>query len=44
MKQFRHPNLLPCLGSFVSGPEIFLVSTLFKYKSAKDLLVGGPNI
>lgn len=38
MRQLRHPNLLPCLSSFVSGFEIIVVSPLYKLRSVRDML------
>ena len=38
MKQFEHPNILPCLTSLVSGQEVWLVSPLAEFGSVRDLL------
>ena len=38
MKQFEHPNILPCLTSLVSGQEVWLVSPLAEFGSVKKLL------
>eukprot|EP00092_Neocalanus_flemingeri_P078806 GFUD01098089.1.p1 GENE.GFUD01098089.1~~GFUD01098089.1.p1 ORF type:complete len:402 (-),score=149.52 GFUD01098089.1:94-1299(-) len=38
MKQFQHPNIQPCLTSFVSDNEVWVVTPLMSYGSVKDLL------
>ncbi|KAK2704566.1 hypothetical protein QYM36_016832, partial [Artemia franciscana] len=38
MRQFSHPNLLQCFGSFVRGSELMVVLPLVVYGSVKDLL------
>ncbi|KAF0294718.1 STE20-related kinase adapter protein alpha [Amphibalanus amphitrite] len=38
MRQLRHARLMPCLSSFVSGTELWMVEPLCGYGSTKDLL------
>jgi len=38
MKQLQHPNIQPCLTSFVVDSEVWLVQPLMAYGSAKDLV------
>lgn len=38
MRQFKHPNVLPCLASYVSGSEVILVTPKMYWGSLKDLV------
>ena len=38
MRQLQHARLMPCLSSFVSGTELWMVEPLCGYGSTKDLL------
>ena len=38
MRQFKHRNLLPFLGSFVRGHEVITVTPWMKFGSVRDLL------
>ncbi|XP_072393750.1 STE20-related kinase adapter protein alpha-like isoform X1 [Diabrotica undecimpunctata] len=37
-RQLNHPNILPYITTFVSGPEVCVVSPLMAYGSCRDLL------
>ena len=38
MKQFEHPNLLPCLTSLVVGGQVWVVTPLAEWARSVDLL------
>lgn len=38
LRILRHPNILPCLGSFVSGDSVVVVSPLQDYGSVTDVV------
>jgi serine/threonine protein kinase len=37
MRQFHHPNILPCLAAFSCGTEVWLVTPLMPHGSLADL-------
>lgn len=37
-RQLQHPNVISYFASFVSGPEVCVVSPLLSFGSCKDLL------
>ena len=39
MKQFEHPNLLPCLTSLVVGGQVWVVTPLAEWARSVDLLL-----
>ncbi|CAH1106149.1 unnamed protein product, partial [Psylliodes chrysocephalus] len=38
-KQLSHPNIIPYITAFVTGPEVCVVSPLMAYGSCRDLLI-----
>lgn len=38
MRQLSHPNLLPCLTSFVNGLDVMIVTPLMGYGSCRDIM------